>query len=89
EFCGTGCQTGFGGCGPAVKPSCGGQSATQRTIGYYEGWASTRACDKRLPSDLDVSAFAYFHPSSFEILPMSADDIALYPKFTALKERKP
>ncbi|KAE8326142.1 hypothetical protein BDV39DRAFT_193873 [Aspergillus sergii] len=96
EFCGTGCQSGFGGCGPAVKPSCGGQSATQRTIGYYEGWAATRVCDKRLPSDLDISglthinfAFAYFHPSSFEVLPMSEEDVALYPEFTALKQRKP
>ncbi|OGM49597.1 hypothetical protein ABOM_001631, partial [Aspergillus bombycis] len=90
------CAPGFGGCGPAVKPSCDGQSATQRTVGYYEGWAATRVCDKQLPSDLDVSglthinfAFAYFHPSSFEILPMSEEDMALYPKFTALKERKP
>ncbi|KAB8073077.1 glycoside hydrolase superfamily [Aspergillus leporis] len=58
--------------------------------------AATRACDKRLPSDLDVSGlthinfvFAYFHPMTFEVLPMSGEDTALYPQFTALKAKKP
>ncbi|KAL4860567.1 hypothetical protein BDV12DRAFT_191629 [Aspergillus spectabilis] len=95
DFCGTGCQKGYGGCGSVEEPSCGGQSMT-RTIGYYEGWSSTRKCDKRLPSDIDILslthinfAFAFFHPTTFQMLPMSADDEALYPQFTGLKSKKP
>ncbi|KAL3443269.1 killer toxin alpha/beta [Aspergillus insuetus] len=95
DFCGTGCQKGYGGCGSVEKPSCAGQSMT-RTIGYYEGWSATRKCDKRLPLDIDILplthinfAFAFFHPTTFQILPMSANDEALYPKFTGLKSKKP
>lgn len=33
DFCDTGCQTGFGGCGPPPRPSCGGSKVGQRTIG--------------------------------------------------------
>ncbi|KAJ5421601.1 glycoside hydrolase [Penicillium cf. griseofulvum] len=75
--------------------------------------SSTRSCDKRIPSDLDVSAmthinfgdyifssdllsgvltskaFVYFHPTTFEIIPMSSGDVELYSQFTALKSRKP
>lgn len=37
EFCGT----------KSVKaPSCGGASSNVKTIGYYEGWSPTRACDR-------------------------------------------
>ncbi|KAL2785261.1 hypothetical protein BJX66DRAFT_329388 [Aspergillus keveii] len=95
DFCGTGCQKGYGGCGSVQEPSCGGQSMS-RTIGYYEGWSATRKCDKRLPSDLDIVslthinfAFAFFHPTTFQVLPMSANDEALYPQFTGLKSKKP
>ncbi|KAL2814053.1 glycoside hydrolase superfamily [Aspergillus cavernicola] len=93
DFCGTGCQTGFGGCGPVAEPSCGGYTMT-KTIGY--SWASTRSCDKRLPSDIDVAplthinlAFAFFHPTTFKVMPMNAGDETLYPQFTALKAKKP
>ncbi|KAL2821416.1 glycoside hydrolase superfamily [Aspergillus cavernicola] len=95
EFCETGCQKGYGGCGPVIEPSCGSQTMT-RTVGYYEGWASTRSCDKRLPSDIDIAplthlnfAFAFFHPTTFQIMPMSANDQVLYPQFTGLKSKKP
>ncbi|KAJ5424840.1 glycoside hydrolase [Penicillium cf. griseofulvum] len=113
DFCDVECQSGFGTCGTVKEPSCSGSSASQRTIGYYEGWSSTRSCDKRIPSDLDVSAmthinfgdyifssdllsgvltskaFVYFHPTTFEIIPMSSGDVELYSQFTALKSRKP
>ncbi|KAL5340440.1 hypothetical protein BJX70DRAFT_396691 [Aspergillus crustosus] len=95
DFCGTGCQKGYGGCGSVEEPSCGGQNMA-RTVGYYEGWSSTRKCDKRLPSDIDIVslthinfAFAFFHPTTFQVLPMSANDEALYPQFTGLKSKKP
>ncbi|KAL4770196.1 hypothetical protein BDW60DRAFT_224434 [Aspergillus nidulans var. acristatus] len=95
DFCEAGCQKGYGGCGAVDEPFCGAGSMG-RTIGYYEGWASTRSCDKRLPSDIDIEplthlnfAFAFFHPTTFQVLPMSAGDEALYPQFTALKSKKP
>ncbi|KAL4801184.1 killer toxin alpha/beta [Aspergillus unguis] len=95
DFCEAGCQEGYGGCGSVTEPSCGSQTM-MRTVGYYEGWASTRSCDKRLPSDIDVAplthinfAFAFFHPTTFEMTPMNAGDEALYPQFTALKSKKP
>jgi chitinase len=66
------------------------------TIGYYEGWGSTRSCDARMPDDLDVTAlthvnfaFAYFDPTTFEVTPMSNSDIPLFTNFTGLKARKP
>ncbi|KAL4879023.1 hypothetical protein BJY04DRAFT_229519 [Aspergillus karnatakaensis] len=89
DFCGSGCQTGFGGCGSVAEPSCGGYTIT-KTIGYYEG-----CCDKRLPSDIDVGplthinfAFAFFHPTTFKLMPMNPGDEALYPQFTGLKAKK-
>ena len=33
DFCDTGCQNGFGGCGPPPQPSCGGSKGSQRNIG--------------------------------------------------------
>jgi chitinase len=58
--------------------------------------ASTRACDKRNPEDIDTTAFthlmfafAYFDPKSFKIAPMSAGDVELYRRFTALKSKQP
>lgn len=58
--------------------------------------ATTRACDKRQPEDIDVTAFthlnfafAFFHPTSFQIAPMNAGDEDLYRRFTALKSKKP
>ncbi|KAL2812544.1 glycoside hydrolase superfamily [Aspergillus cavernicola] len=90
DFCEAGCQKDYGGCGAVDEPSCGAGSMG-RTIG-----ASTRSCDKRLPSDIDIEplthlnfAFAFFHPTTFQVLPMSAGDEALYPQFTALKSKKP
>ncbi|PYI16224.1 glycoside hydrolase [Aspergillus violaceofuscus CBS 115571] len=96
DFCDARCQEGYGGCGAVTEASCGGSSAKQRTVGYYEGWSSIRTCDKRLPSDLDLTAlthinfaFIYFDPSTFQIVPMNSGDEALYPQFTGLKKTKP
>lgn len=33
DFCNTGCQKGFGGCGVPPRPSCGGSKVGQRAIG--------------------------------------------------------
>jgi chitinase len=32
------CQKGYGTCGDAPQPTCGGDTTSQRVIGYYEGW---------------------------------------------------
>jgi GH18 family chitinase len=65
-------------------------------IGYYESWATTRACDKRQPEDIDLTAFthlnfafAFFDPKTFQMAPMSAGDQNLYRRFTGLKSKKP
>lgn len=57
--------------------------------------SSRRVCMSKTPSDLDatgfthlVFAFAYFHPTTFQITPMDAADIPLYSEFTGLKSRK-
>ena len=48
------------------------------------------------PEDLDLTglthinfAFSFFHPSSFQIMPMDANAASLYSRFTALKARRP
>lgn len=75
------------------KPSCSGTSSNQRTIGYYEGWSTTRACDGMYPENIPAGAythlnyaFAMIDPVSFAVAPMSDSDKDLWPRFTALKE---
>lgn len=78
------------------KPSSKGTSSNQRTIGYYEGWSTTRACDGMYPENIPVGAythlnyaFAFIDPISFAVAPMSETDKDLWPRFTALKEDNP
>ncbi|KAK8067767.1 glycoside hydrolase family 18 protein [Apiospora saccharicola] len=98
DFCGDGCQEGFGSCGPAPRPSCAtsGGAVGERRIGYYASWSTTKSCDAVPPEDLDVSSlthvifsFAFFDPSTFQITPMDANAGTLLSRFTALKRRKP
>ncbi|KAK8137867.1 hypothetical protein PG984_001247 [Apiospora sp. TS-2023a] len=93
DFCGSGCQSGFGGCGNVKRPGCSGNSIAKRTIGYYESWAATRKCQSVLPEDLNLNgfthvnfAFAFFDPSSFQIAPMDSNSGTLLGRFTALKD---
>ncbi|KAI0431905.1 hypothetical protein F5Y09DRAFT_340146 [Xylaria sp. FL1042] len=95
DFCDTGCQAGFGGCGDVHRPSCSGNSISKRTIGYYEAWSNTRKCDAVSPEDLNLNgfthinfAFAFFDPSSFKIAPMDEPSGTLYSRFTALKDKR-
>ncbi|KAK8102995.1 glycoside hydrolase family 18 protein [Apiospora sp. TS-2023a] len=98
DFCGDGCQEGFGSCGPAPSPLCAtsGGAVGERRIGYYASWSTTKSCDAVPPEDLDVSSlthvifsFAFFDPSTFQITPMDANAGALLSRFTALKRKKP
>ncbi|RMZ76522.1 hypothetical protein DV738_g4881, partial [Chaetothyriales sp. CBS 135597] len=94
-FCGTTEEF----CGNKIvqAPSCqGGSSASQKIIGYYEGWSTTRACQGLFPEDISAMqythlnyAFAFIDPSSFAVAPMSSADVDLYPRFTGLKNTHP
>ncbi|KAJ6133731.1 class V chitinase [Penicillium sp. IBT 18751x] len=100
DFCGTGCQSGYGSCGDVDRPSCSGTSAENgRRIGYYESWAdesSSRLCDRRTPDEIPLVglthlnfAFTFFDPTTFEISPMTSAAAGLYKSFTGLKKKSP
>ncbi|KAF2730320.1 glycoside hydrolase [Polyplosphaeria fusca] len=93
-FCGT--TEEFCGSKKVKKPSCNGNSASQKIIGYYEGWSTTRACGGLFPESLLYNAythlnfaFAFINPSTFEVAPMAEDDKTLYSRLTGLKEANP
>lgn len=73
----------------------GQSSSLFRSIGYYESWANTRKCDKVAPADLDLTglthlnfAFAFFHPTTFQITPMDSNAGSLLTDFTALRAKR-
>ncbi|KAJ2979137.1 hypothetical protein NQ176_g3433 [Zarea fungicola] len=87
-FCGTGTVI--------ANPSCSGTSATKRTIGYYEGWSTTRSCDGMVPETIPAGsythinfAFASIDPDSFAVVPASPGDLDLYSRLTNLKTQYP
>ncbi|KAA8896314.1 chitinase [Sphaerosporella brunnea] len=93
-FCGT--TSDFCGTATVKQPSCSGTSSNQRVVGYYEGWAQTRACNDMLPENIPFSAythlnfaFAFIDPNSYAVAPMSAGDVDLYTRFTGLKQANP
>lgn len=91
----TPCQAGFGSCDIKPSPSCGKSSGTAkgRRIGYYQGWNTReQKCDKVAPRQINTRglthlfySFVFFHPTTFEIMPMNDGDIPLYGEFTSLK----
>ncbi|ROV91006.1 hypothetical protein VSDG_07707 [Cytospora chrysosperma] len=78
-------------------PSCtGGSSASQKIIGYYEGWSTTRACKGIQPENLLMGlythlnyAFAFVDPDTFEVATMQSSDTDFMPRLTALKNYNP
>ncbi|KAJ3466401.1 hypothetical protein MRS44_007059 [Fusarium solani] len=87
EFCGT--KT-------VNRPSCSSKGPMRRVVGYIEGWASTRSCDKFTPSDIPDGvythinfAFASIDPKTFQIVPASSNDPALYRELTRKKKIDP
>lgn len=89
-FCGT--TTEFCGDQVIANPSCTGTSANQRTVGYYEGWSVTRACDAMSPEAIPMGvythinfAFASIDPTTFEVVPADSGDVDLYTRLTNLK----
>ncbi|KAJ4150989.1 hypothetical protein LMH87_011711 [Akanthomyces muscarius] len=98
DFCEKKCQKDFGGCGKVKRPSCGTASGTTDgvSIGYYESWSNTRKCQSVSPEDLNLRgfthinfAFVFFHPQTYEIVPMNKKAGDLFHRFTKLKEKKP
>lgn len=79
-----------------ASPSCSGNSASQRTIGYFEGWGITRPCGAIFPEDLVSGAythlnfaFALIDPNTFQVAPMIDTDRELYSRLTNLKVMNP
>lgn len=98
DFCEKKCQKNFGACGKVKRPSCGTASGTTDGvfIGYYESWSNTRKCQSVSPEDLNLRgsthinfAFVFFHPQTYEIVPMNKNAGDLLHRFTKLKEKKP
>ena len=84
-------------CGQPDIPSCGvdQQSALQRRIGYYEGWANSRKCSSFSPEQIDGSTLTHINfafgllSSTFEIVEMTKGDSDLWKRTTALKQTWP
>ncbi|WYZ41182.1 hypothetical protein EsH8_V_000077 [Colletotrichum jinshuiense] len=64
----------------------------KRVVGYYEGWAPGRACDKFKPSDIPDGvythlnfAFASIDPKTFQVGPAAEGDTELYCQLTQKK----
>ncbi|GLA52752.1 hypothetical protein AnigIFM63604_009628 [Aspergillus niger] len=92
-FCGT--TKDFCGDTAVAEPVCDGTSATKKTIAYYEGWNSERACDTMPPENIPIGgythinfAFLYIDPDLYTITPMETSQQDLYSRVTALKKRK-
>lgn len=87
------CQKGFGSCSSVAAPSCGGNSASGRTVGYYQiSNVNTRQCNRIKPNQIATGgythlnlAFATIDPSSFAVLPANDGDTGIYLDFTSLK----
>ncbi|RTE82608.1 hypothetical protein BHE90_002937 [Fusarium euwallaceae] len=94
-YCGTTKE--FCGKNTVNRPACSSKSSPmRRVVGYIEGWASTRPCDKFRPSDIPDGvythinfAFASIDPKTFQIVPASRNDPALYRELTLKKSIDP
>ncbi|KAB8225906.1 hypothetical protein BDV33DRAFT_198320 [Aspergillus novoparasiticus] len=94
-FCGT--TEEFCGTKKVKRPSCDADIVgLKRVIGYYEGWASRRACNDYWPEMIPLNvyshinfAFASIHPETFEIVPADSRDVNLYTRLTDLKDDDP
>ncbi|GFN17067.1 bacteriodes thetaiotaomicron symbiotic chitinase [Aspergillus tubingensis] len=93
DFCGSGCQNG---CDAIKEPTCSASSSEAVYIGYYEGWNPTHPCDVVLPENINVDpwthlyySFAGISTSDFTITTTHDKDKEYWPRFTALKKKKP
>ncbi|KAF5591845.1 class V chitinase [Fusarium pseudocircinatum] len=93
-YCGT--TKDFCGKKTVNRPSCSAKGPMRRVVGYIEGWASTRSCDSFRPSNIPDGvythinfAFASIDPKTFQIVPASSKDPALYRELTRKKKIDP
>jgi GH18 family chitinase len=78
------------------RPSCSTTQSLPRVVGYYEGWSTQRPCDGFYPEQIPMGiythliyAFASINPQTFEVVPATRDDVLLYSRITALKNKDP
>jgi len=94
-FCGTTKE--FCGDKEVQRPKCSvGDRKLQRVVGYFESWAPWRTCQSFDPEDVPtgvyshlIFAFAGIDPATFEIVPGAPQDVGLYHRVAALKQRDP
>ncbi|EWG55557.1 hypothetical protein FVEG_17546 [Fusarium verticillioides 7600] len=93
-YCGT--TKDFCGKKTVNRPSCSAKGPMRRVVGYIEGWASTRSCDSFRPSNIPDGvythinfAFASIDPKTFQIVPASSKDPALYRELARKKKIDP
>ncbi|KAL8966795.1 MAG: hypothetical protein Q9183_003206, partial [Haloplaca sp. 2 TL-2023] len=89
----TPCQEGFGRCSQVPPPTCNGNSANGRSIGYYQASNTrTRLCNRIDPEKIDTEglthlyfAFASIDPNTYAVVPDNPIDVDIYPRFTKLQ----
>ncbi|KAJ5639539.1 Chitinase II [Penicillium longicatenatum] len=99
------CCSKFGFCG-VTEEFCGNKTVDRghcsesggldRVVGYFEGWASRRPCNRFWPENIPGGvyshinfAFATIDPETFEVKPADDRDIELYSRVTVLKKGDP
>ncbi|KAJ3462340.1 hypothetical protein MRS44_007126 [Fusarium solani] len=78
------------------RPSCGKTNGVSRVVGYFEGWARTRPCEKFWPEQIPVGlythinfAFATIDPKTFEVKADKESDLNTYRRLMFQKEKDP
>ncbi|KAI9371140.1 hypothetical protein BJX61DRAFT_548473 [Aspergillus egyptiacus] len=89
-FCGT--TEEFCGSQRVQRPSCDSNRPPQRVVGYYEGWAPNRVCNRFWPEQIPQGvyshlnyAFASVNPETYEVLPPNSQEAKLMTRLTDLK----
>ncbi|KAK1999146.1 family 18 glycosyl hydrolase, partial [Colletotrichum falcatum] len=95
-FCGT--TEEYCGTKKVDRPSCAVQESStfKRVVGYYETWATGRACNRFSPEQVPAGvyshinlAFASISPTTFEVMPAEKGDADLYERVANLKAKDP
>jgi chitinase len=92
-FCGT--TEEFCGDSTVTRPSCDVASQSiKRVIGYYASGGASRSCDGMIPQSFPQGVYSHVYfafgsidPDTFEVIPASSGDEALYPQLQALQTR--
>ncbi|RSL81577.1 hypothetical protein CDV31_017021, partial [Fusarium ambrosium] len=78
------------------RPSCGKSNGISRVVGYFEGWARSRPCEKFWPEQIPIGlythinfAFATIDPKTFEVKADKESDLNTYSRLMAQKKKDP